>query len=307
MADLESRRAIDQRVDRLLRDADALRRFPTPVEDIIEAQRLKVSTPEDSPLSPGMLARAPQALQEKLAAVSFKVLAILDRRERMVHVSPDTDNANPIRFRKVHEVGHDLCEWQDLTHAIDGRSQLDPATRELFEREANYAAGRLLFQGEVFKELVMSYATGMASVVFLADQMGGSIHATFHQYVTTHLGSVAGYILRRSPIVDPASGVLRFGVKLELSSPRFTQTHLPVTTLNDVLSSETYPTLQEAWDQLSHGREYGCGELRLVRRDASEVLVPFELFSNTYNLFLLIDASSGRRLTRRTVFACADR
>lgn len=181
MSNLSSSGQIDKQADQLLRKASALRKFPTAVEDIIAAQRLSVSDPDDSPLAPGMIARAPAALRAKLGAAVFKVLAVLDRRERVVHVHPETSNTNHERFNKLHEVGHDLCPWQDLSHAIDGRSQLDPGTNLLFEQEANYAGARLLFQGEVFNEVARSYETGMAGVLLLAQQFGSSIHAAFHQ------------------------------------------------------------------------------------------------------------------------------
>ena len=162
--DLSSRGEIDKHADLLLRKAGVLRNFPTSVEEIIAAQQLTVSNPDHSPLAPGMIARAPAALREKLSTISFKVLAVLDRHERMVHVHPETTNTNHERFNQLHEVGHDLCTWQHLPHEIDGRSQLDPSTQVLFEREANYAGARLLFQGEVFMQLAQSYDTGILSL-----------------------------------------------------------------------------------------------------------------------------------------------
>lgn len=288
MSDLSSSGQIDKRVEQLLRQADALRKFPTPVDDIIVAQRLTVSSPDDSPLAPGMLARAPAALRAKLGAVPFKVLAVLDRRERVVHVHPETSNTNHERFNKLHEVGHDLCPWQDLTHAIDGRSQLDPGTTQLFEREANYAGARLLFQGNVFNEVARSYETGMATVLLLAEQFGGSIHAAFHQYVSTHLDGMAGYILRRSPAVDPPSGNLYFPIKLALSSPKFSSTYAPPETLGTGLSSSTHHDLTGAWQRLSAGDDIGTGEIHIQRGDGIMETVDFEMFSNSYNLFMLI-------------------
>ncbi len=307
MTGLSSLTEIDRRVDLLLRESGALRRFPTPIEDILAAQRLSVSAAEDSPLAPGMIARAPKALREKLAAVQFKVLAVLDRRERVVHVSPDTDNTNHERFNKMHEVGHDVCIWQNLSHALDGRSQLEPGTRELFEREANHAGARLLFQGPVFTDLAQSYETNMASVVLLAAQLGGSIHAAFHQYVSTHLDSVAGYILRRSPITDPTTGTLRFGVKLALQSAKYSCSQQLPHASEGILSSVDLPDLATAWQQISSGREYGTGEVHLLAVDGSESIVPIEMFSNTYNVFLLIDASRRRALARKVSFASAHR
>lgn len=297
---LTSSGEIDRQVEHLLRKSGALRTFPTPIEDIIAAQHLNVSRPGDSPLAPGMIARAPAALREKLSGIPFKVLAILDRRERVVHVNPETANTNHERFNKLHEVGHDLCPWQHLHYEIDGRSQLDPTTLELFEREANYAGARLLFQGNTFSQVVQSYETGMASVKLLADQFGSSIHAAFHQYVSTHLGCVAGYILRRSPTVDPLTGAIQFSIKLALVSPKFARTYV---SLASNLSSSNYPDLKSAWDQLSSGQDLGRGEFRIHKCDETMEAVPFELFSNTYNLFMLINAERRHLLARSVRFA----
>ena len=301
--DLSSCSQIDKQADQLLRKAGALRKFPTPIEDIITAQRLAVSSPEDSPLAPGMLARAPAALREKLSAISFKVFAILDRRERVVHVHPENANTNHERFNKLHEVGHDLCPWQHLPHEIDGRSQLDPSTRELFEQEANYAGARLLFQGNVFVQVAQSYETGMASVKLLADQFGSSIHAAFHQYVSTHLGSVAGYILRRSPMIDPLTGAVHFSIKLALASPKFAHTHTSLELFESHLSSRHHPDLKGAWSQLSSGQDVGTGEMQILNGNGMMEMVPFELFSNSYNLFMLINVERRNFLERRVRFA----
>lgn len=302
MEPLSSAGEIDRRVDQLLRDAGVLRKFPTPIEDIIATQRLAVSAPEESPLAPGMIARAPKVLRAKLELVSSKVLAVLDRRERMVHIAPDTDNKNHERFNKAHEVGHDLCKWQDIWHAIDGAAQLDPATQVLFEREANYAGARLLFQGPVFIELSQSYQIGMPAVMLLASQLGGSIHAAFHQYVTSQLDCVAGYVLRRSPTIDPATGELRFGVKQAMHSANFARTFVPLPTTNDVLRSSDVSDLEPAWKRISAGYD-GRGEIGLTLRTGGKTLATFELFSNTYNVFLLINGSHGSKLARRVTFA----
>lgn len=298
MPDFSSGGEIDKRVDRLLRNAAALRKFPTPIDDIIDAQKLTVSTPEDSPLAPGMIARAPAALRERLDSVMFKVLAALDRRERVVHVHPETRNTNHDRFNKLHEVGHDLCVWQDISHAVDGRSQLDPSTTNLFEREANYAGARLLFQGDVFVDVARSFQTGLGSVLLLSEQFGGSIHAAFHQYVATHLDGVAGYILRRSPTIDLVTGSHQFYVKMELASDTFTMTYLPPALRHGGLSSVDHSDLESAWRRLSAGENVAGGEMRLQKHDGSFEVVNFELFSNTYNLFLLLLPTKKRLLAR---------
>jgi hypothetical protein len=295
---VDSSNEIDKLADQLLRKAGALRKFPTPIEDVVAAQRLTLSNPQCSPLAPGMLALAPPALQEKLAAVPFKVLAALDRRERVVHINPEIGNPNHERFSKLHEVGHDLCPWQDLPYALDGSVQLAPNTRELFEQEANYAAGRLLFQGDVFVEVARTFATGMASVLLLAEQFGGSIHAAFYEYVSTHLGRVGGYILQRSPLDDGPTGTYRFPISQELASKQFARTYGALQPRGQSLLSATHPSLKDAWDQLSSGRQVGLGEMCMQKPDGRAEMISFELFSNSYKLFLLLNADRRHPLAR---------
>ncbi len=300
---IDSSDELDKLTDQLLRKAGVLRKFPTAVDEIVAAQHLALSDPDHSPLAPGMLALAPLTLQEKFASVQFKILAALDRSERVVHINPDIGNTNRERFGKMHEVGHDLCSWQDLSYALDGRAQLTPTTREIFEQEANYAAGRLLFQGDVFVEVAQTFATGMTTILLLADQFGGSIHAAFHQYVTTHLGRVAGYIMQRSPIYDTQTETYYFPICQELASNQFARTYRARKLRGETLWSATYPGLKEAWDQLSSGKNLGRGEIHLEKHDGKAEMIPIELFSNSYNLFLLLNADRHHLLARNVRLA----
>src|SRR5690349_7826150 len=86
MDELDSRQDINRNIDRLLRKADARYRFPTPVEDIMAAQRLSIAKYDDSPLALPILKAVPQALRERLRGVQSKLLAMLDRPERLVHL-----------------------------------------------------------------------------------------------------------------------------------------------------------------------------------------------------------------------------
>jgi hypothetical protein len=298
-----SSKHIDKEADQLLRKANALWRFPTPVEDIIAAQRLRVSAPEDSPLAPGMIARAPAALQAKLRSAMFKVLAAIDRRERVIHVNSKEFSTNHDRFSKLHEVGHDLCPWQDLSYAVDGLRQFDHGTTVLFEREANYAGARLLFQGEVFSQAARDYATGMASIVDLATKFGSSIHAAFHQYVCTHRDGVAGYVLARRPANNPFTGSLHFSVQRTFSSATFGATYAPLSPRAGGYSSDDHEGLEHAWSQLQSGDGVGISEVIIRKLDGSAVVANAELFSNGYNLFLLVYPSRKRLLVKKVRIA----
>lgn len=185
LEDLESAAQIRRLTDRLLRSADGYDRFPTPVADILAARDL--TEPALSILSPQMIAQAPKHLRAALARVSGKAYALLDRREREVHVNPQTDLAGQKAFKRLHEVSHDLFPWQHIDNGTevegfaDDRLTLSRATNILFEREANQGAAELLFQRDRFEQMAAEYEVGVAAIVELAEKFGSSRHAAFRR------------------------------------------------------------------------------------------------------------------------------
>lgn len=284
MSELESREEIDGLVSQLLHEAGAINRFPTPVTDIVAAQRLRLSSSHDSPFAPGMIAQAPISLRRKLQAFAGKLLGALDRHDRAVYVTPDSLPVQQ-RFVTCHETGHDLCSWQAVRYQLDGWEQLEPGIRATFDREANYAAVGLLFQQEVFAQVAVGYAVGMLAVKEIADLFGASIHSTFWHYVEQSPKPVLGLILSRSPVgTDTAS--YRFGVKNVFASPAFSRKFPFCDTPLRVITTASFPQLAAAWDGL-RAADIAPGCLRLSARDGDKYLLDFELFSNSYNLFLL--------------------
>ena len=286
MDELESRQDIDQSIDRLLQKADARYRFPTPVEDIVAAQKLSIARCDDSPLALPILVAAPQAIKERMRAVQSKILAMLDRTERLVHLRSEGLEVQN-RFNACHEVGHDLCPWHSELYYLDSREQLSPNVRNLFEREANYAAAGLIFQQDVFSKLARSYQPGFVAIVKLAELFGGSIHAAFRLYIDSSHQAVAGIVLRRSPLGTDATNY-QFYVRSVFASPSFSREFLLLDEPPRQLSSQKYPELGLAWDTLSHTNHQGNGQMKITSRDEKNHNLHFELFSNSYNLFLLI-------------------
>lgn len=284
MSELESREEIDGLVSQLLREAGAIHQFPTPVTDIVAAQRLRLSSSQDSPFAPDMIAQAPLALRRKLQAFAGKLLGALDRHNRAVYVAPDSLPVQK-RFVACHETGHDLCPWQAVRYELDGWEQLEPNIRARFEREANYAAVGLLFQQGVFAQVTSGYPVGMLAVKEIADLFGASIHSTFWYYVEQSPAALLGLILSRSPVgADAAS--YRFGIKNVFASPAFSR-HFPFCdTPPRVITTAAFPQLAAAWDGLRVA-DIAPGCLYLTARDGADYLLDFELFSNSYNLFLL--------------------
>ncbi len=114
--ELESAGEINSRVDRLLRAADAYGRFPTPVDDILEKANLTEA--DDYVLDESLIQKAPAYLRSLLRSARQKIQGLVDRRARVIHISPAIENEGKRRFVKLHEaIHHILPHQQDLLYA----------------------------------------------------------------------------------------------------------------------------------------------------------------------------------------------
>lgn len=199
---LQSAEDIDACVDALLRRADAYGRYPTPVDDLVAASGLTEA--HDFILDEDTIALAPARLRDMLRSAREKVLGLVDRRARVIHVSPQVEMAARRGFVKLHEVSHHVLPWQrDLLYADDDES-LSPATRARFEREANHGAAQLLFQCGDLAHNVADLPVGLDSVEVLARLYGASMRATFRRYGEQHPAPIVAVTLPPAPdAVEP--------------------------------------------------------------------------------------------------------
>lgn len=194
--ELESAGEINSRVDRLLRAASAYGRFPTPVEDILEQADLTEA--DEYVLDESLIKRAPAYLRGLLRSAKQKIQGLVDRRARVVHISPAIENEGKKRFVKLHEaIHHILPHQQDLLYA-DDHETLSPWTNRLYEREANQGAAELLFQRDGFAREAADLEVSMATVWYLANRYGSSFHSALRRYAETHPGIVAAIVLERT-------------------------------------------------------------------------------------------------------------
>lgn len=181
---------------KLLLLADVRGELPTPVGRLIEAAGLH--EPEESLLSDHCIEQAPRHLLAIMQSVAGKVLALLDRREKEVHISPTV--ASKAAFKRLHEVGHHIVPWQSALAYADNSLTLSPDTEMLFELEASHVAAELLFQQTLLQDQARSRRVRAQTVHQLADAFGATIHSTFRRYVETHDKAVAGVVLPRHPL-----------------------------------------------------------------------------------------------------------
>lgn len=298
LEDLDSHVDIVRETDRLLRKADAYGRFPTPVPSLIAAADL-VEAP-DSFLSDSALAEAPAHLRGILRRMRGKVHALLDRREREVHITAETDHGPQQSFKRLHETAHQIFPWQHvdqgLTGFADDAISLSHKATNLFEREANQGAAELLFQRNRFAEMAADYQIGIAPIVELADLFGASKHASFRRYVETHRAAVAGVVLGAAPTSRNPTAFRRYEA---MCSPSWTKRFEHPAMWPTTLRTEPFTFVEQA--RACGGLGATNGTWRHINLNNQAALLNVEAMSNSYRTFVLIWPPKRDTFKRRRV------
>lgn len=264
----------------VLHKADVADRLPTPVDDIVAGCGLLES--DDYVFSESKIAHAPLELRKLLRTAGRKIRGALDRRERVLHVSPAIEVPAQRQFVRCHEAMHDALPWQrDLLVLGDTHRTLAPDIEFVFEREANQGGAELLFQLDLLARVARDYPIDICTPVQLADMFGASIHATFRRWIERNNFPVCGLVLdpqpvsvspltfRRFELVESNSWTLRYGTN------RF-PTHL---------ASTSYGFLGRL---VISGTGDIDGYWGLNDRSAEMTTVRVQSFCNTYRVFVLV-------------------
>lgn len=294
--DFESAEDIAKAADRLLAKTEARGGLPTPVDDIVAAAGLV--EPEESALSDSAISRAPEHIRVAMTLINSKVRALLDRKAREVHINPEiVEYPAQQKFKRLHEVSHDILPWQTALAYADDDLTLTWSTDILFEREANQGAAALLFQRELFRRMAGDYEIGCGAILELRDKFGASIHATFRRYVETHKELVAGLVLEPSPfLAEPVS----YRRREAFHSTAYTRRFGPPLGWPTVLRENPYSFVAEASGYLSNMFPPEC-DLSLPDLDNIPTELKGELFTNSYNLFVLLWQPRRQRYKHRRV------
>lgn len=193
----EARKLIRAHVLLLLRRADALNVFPTPLERAMEVAGL---------VAAGEITLEPEErrqLRRKLGAVVDRVLSKLQGalhiRAREVWIQPDLYEARR-RFVLAHEIGHDILPWQhDVFAYLDDEARLRPDVQIGFEREANQAAIELLAQGDHLRAEADDSRLSTVEFSKLSAKYGISMQAVSRRIVEETRQSAALAIRFRGP------------------------------------------------------------------------------------------------------------
>jgi hypothetical protein len=283
---LESGKDIAKRVDRLLKKADAYGRFPTPVEDIVEAAKL--TSEDDYSLDESIIAKLPASLRKVFRTGVNKIQGLADRRERVIHVAPEVTVAGRRRFIAMHETTHMILpHQQDLLYADDNET-LSASTNFVFEQEANHGAAELLFQRDGFARDAADSEISMAAVVDLSERYGASIQAAFRRYTECHPGGLVGLVLSPTPIANAPDRWKRYEY---MSTPDWRRK----------LGKPFWPQILSAADHpfLAAFSVPGLNSVPMIDAAGTRRDVHVEVFNTTHRALVLLWLPQGRRLIPR--------
>jgi len=211
-------RAICGSADRLLREASAYGRFPTPISDIIGAAKLSVE--KDASLDTGFLRKLYGTAKRTIKKALDKVLGLFDSRDRMIYLDQTLQRVKQ-RFVSLHETGHGYLPWQRDTYSFmeDGETNLDPEIQQEFEREASVFASEVLFQGTHFQEESRNLPFEIKTPMKLGKKYGASNYAAFRRFVSkSH--RICVLLVFEQPVYELGRGYA-FHLRRAISSPPF--------------------------------------------------------------------------------------
>lgn len=221
------RAKVEQRARLSLDRASAWGRFPTPVDDILSAAKLKVAPKGLFDLQNFVAYAREKAagVMQTLKSALSKVLGIYDADEQIIHVDESVRPAKQT-FLKLHEVGHhELPTHRKIFRLFEDCEQtLDPKIADQFEREANNFARYVLFQGTAYKDQAADMALGLRTPLNLAKRFGASAYASAREYVRTHHRACLLFVL--DPLEKQAGGASAAVRRIEVSAS-FDQTFGP--------------------------------------------------------------------------------
>ena len=214
-----------------------------------------------------VIRRTPALLLDVVRRLGLEALWVPDRRRIMLDKElPEAKR----RWAEAHEMGHSLIPWHDLAMLGDRRQTLTPACHYVVEAEANYAAGRLLFRGDEFRERLRSKAVSISVVQDLSTTYGNSLASTLWRTVENMDGAGFGLITREPGNEEEPPRIRHF-----LRSNRFAKQFGGTT-------GATVLAVAEPWLSM-------VGRVPVALRDDAgrEHIFEIESMSNTYDVLTL--------------------
>ena len=159
--------------------------------------------------------KRPTLLIDAIRKSSLKALYLPDRKRILLDETLPTLKH---RWNEAHEIGHSLIPWHHDIMLGDDLLTLSQDCKEQVEAEANYAAGRLLFLSNRFRNEAGSMEPSIATVQRLTKVFGNTISTTLYRFIETFsenlpiVGMITGHPhpLRRLDDFDPTNPCRHF-------------------------------------------------------------------------------------------------
>lgn len=285
-------RKVRKEAEKLLSDAGAIGRFPTPIDDLMASAKLVVA-PENV-FDEGFLQKLRRKASSSLKQALSKVLGIFDATARMIFIDHSLGESKQT-FIKLHEAGHGVLPWQRGIYAVveDCEKSLAPDVAEAFDREANNFATEVLFQLDGFINEARDHSFGLKCPMNLSRKYGASIYASLRQYVQKNDSACVVIVLDPLQIVpfDGFKSALRRVVTSPSFDMKFGKLSLPLEFTPDDKIGAMIPVGNR---KMTGPRELELVDLNGLRHDCIA-----EAFKHPYNVFILICVKAA--LTKKTI------
>lgn len=283
-------RIIEKRARDILNRASAWDRFPSPIEDILAAARLKVATHsifdlknimaflEKKALSAG---RFVKSTGRKIKSAISKVLGLYDADVYEIHIDKTVNTAKQT-FLTLHETGHhELPTHRELYRLFqDCEKTLAPETADQFDREANNFARFVLFQDDRFAKMAADCEFGIKTPLRLKSKFGASVYASVREYARTNHRACIAFAL------EPIEFVQGSGAKADVRriepSPAFKK-RFPLPTETEITLDHALGPALPIYNKMTKPHSLSIVDLNGT---AHECLA--EGFKTPYNVFILL-------------------
>lgn len=275
---------VQRHAQRLLHEASAIGRFPTPINDLVAAAKLTVV--DDEVLNAKFLRRLMKKAKSRFATIKSalsKVLGLLDSNDRLIIIDKNIPEPR-IPFITLHETGHGTLPHQREAYGIlqDCESTLDPEIADLFEREANVFASEVLFQGRLFTKEAHDQEFGIKIPMNLARKYGASKYATFRRYVGTNPHICCLVVLDKS--TPQPEGGFTANIRRVVASKSFNAIYDSATLCSAVTETHVLgPVVPLNGRRLTYKTE-----IVLLDRNKDRRLCVAEAFNNTHQTLILV-------------------
>lgn len=270
-----------------LQRADAFGKLPTPIDDVLEAHKIKL-IPDSNTDREGFLASLKGKSRRLFQGILHKLRGVADTRRQAVWVASRKQERYTL-FPKAHELSHQIIPWHQLDPSyFDTAATFSIDAKNIFEREANFTAGEIIFQSDSFRSSVMSYAASFEAVFSLAELYGATYQSTIWRYVEEQDEIIAVIQYYPSGIFDTA-GKKMLSHASTIPSGRFRNKYADI---EIPLHLDSY----HPWAAAVNTREICHGTDRLSH-SGSTTIFSWESWWNTYTLFVLL-----RRVPKLTSF-----